>query len=91
MSSSRCRGCGAHIVWVTTTAGRSMPCDAVMVSYRPAQDGKDKIVTINGAVVSGNIVSSADATDIGYRPHWATCPQSSRFKKGTHEYAYHPR
>lgn len=24
----------------------------------------------------------SDATDAGYRPHWATCPQADRFKRG---------
>lgn len=24
----------------------------------------------------------ANATDAGYRPHWATCPQAGRFKRG---------
>lgn len=24
----------------------------------------------------------ANATDAGYRPHWATCPQADRFKRG---------
>lgn len=82
MSRSKCRGCGAPIVWITTPAGRSMPCDAVMVSFHPTLDGKDKVVTTHGAVVSGNIVSSTEATDIDYRPHWATCPQARSFKKG---------
>lgn len=24
----------------------------------------------------------ANATDAGYRPHWATCPQADHFKRG---------
>ena len=24
----------------------------------------------------------ATTTDAGYRPHWATCPQADRFKRG---------
>ena len=45
-------------------------------------DGKDKIVTTRGEVVSCEIVPGANATDAGYRPHWATCPQAGRFKRG---------
>ena len=83
MSRAKCRGCGAPILWITTTAGRSMPCDPVVVSYNPLPDGKDKIVTPNGEVVSCEIVaSSPEAAGVGYRPHWATCPQARRFKKG---------
>lgn len=38
--------------------------------------------TARGEVVSCEIVPGANATDAGYRPHWATCPQADRFKRG---------
>lgn len=33
-------------------------------------------------VVSCEIVPGGEATDAGYRPHWATCPQAGQFKRG---------
>lgn len=42
----------------------------------------EKVVTTRGEVVSCEIVPGANATDAGYRPHWATCPQADRFKRG---------
>lgn len=50
--------------------------------YKATPDGKDKVVTTRGEVVSCEIVPGANATDAGYRPHWATCPQADRFKRG---------
>jgi NTP pyrophosphatase (non-canonical NTP hydrolase) len=31
-------------------------------------------------VVACTITTGADATDAGYRPHWATCPQAGTFR-----------
>lgn len=79
---SSCRGCGAPIVWIKTPAGKAMPCDPAPVYYKAAPGGKDKIVTTRGEVVSCEIVPGGEATDAGYRPHWATCPQAGQFKRG---------
>ena len=38
------------------------------------------IVKRKGEVVSCEIVPGANATDAGYRPHWATCPQAGTFR-----------
>ena len=51
---------------------QAMPCDPAPVYYKAAPGGKDKIVTTRGEVVSCEIVPGANATDAGYRPHWAT-------------------
>lgn len=72
MNRATCRGCGAPIVWIKTPAGKAMPCDPAPVYYKAAPGGKDKIVTTRGEVVSCEIVPGAEATDAGYRPHWAT-------------------
>ncbi len=48
---SKCRSCGAPIVWITTTNGKAMPCDARERAYiesgdkkrhRRARDGRDR-------------------------------------------------
>ena len=52
MRRGKCRGCGASIVWIQTSAGRSMPCDAEPVSYREKAGAPGKIVTPNGMVLS---------------------------------------
>ena len=82
MNKATCRGCGAPIVWIKTPVGKAMPCDPAPVYYKAAPGGKDKIVTTRGEVVSCEIVPGGEATDAGYRPHWATCPQAGQFKRG---------
>ena len=69
---------------ILKTVGRrkAMPCDPAPVYYKATPDGKDKVVTTRGEVVSCEIVPGANATDAGYRPHWATCPQADHFKRG---------
>lgn len=34
------------------------------------------------AAAALEIVPGGEATDAGYRPHWATCPQAGQFKRG---------
>lgn len=82
MNKATCRGCGARIVWIKTPAGKAMPCDPSPVYYKADHEGKDRIVTTRGEVVACTITTGANATDAGYRPHWATCPQAGRFKRG---------
>ena len=56
MNKATCRGCGARIVWIKTPAGKAMPCDPAPVYYKATPDGKDKVVTTRGEVVSCEIV-----------------------------------
>ena len=48
MSSRRsvCRGCGAEIVWVKTTAGKSMPCNPGAVPFWARPGAPGKVVTL---------------------------------------------
>ena len=62
-SISKCKGCGADIVWLETIAGRKMPVDPERKTYV-------RITTIGAAV------------ETGYVPHWGTCPEADKFKKG---------
>lgn len=66
MNKATCRGCGAPVVWIKTPAGKAMPCDPAPVYYKATPDGKDKVVTTRGEVVSCEIVPGANATDAGY-------------------------
>lgn len=34
-----CRNCGCHIMWVKTKAGKNMPVDPTMISYRRPEAG----------------------------------------------------
>lgn len=82
MKYGKCRGCGAEIAWITTAAGKSMPCDADPVLYRARAGAAGKIVTPNGEVLSCDLdVSPDEATGTGYITHFSTCPQAVRFRR----------
>lgn len=40
----KCRSCGQQVIWIKTVAGKNMPCNPQLVTYRQG-DGKEKIVT----------------------------------------------
>lgn len=71
---SRCKCCGADIVWIKTRNGKKMPCDPIEMLYWEQEGGPEKIVTDNGDVVSARLYGeSGKATGIGLRSHFATC------------------
>ena len=78
----KCRSCGQQVILIKTVAGKNMPCNPQLVTYRHG-DGKEKIVTPNGEVLSGELVGAGtqDATGIGYISHFATCPNATRHRK----------
>ena len=75
----KCRSCGQQVIWIKTVAGKNMPCNPQLVTYRQG-NGREKIVTPNGEVHSAEIVESGtpNATGIGYISHFATCPNVAR-------------
>lgn len=76
-----CRNCGKQIMWIRTTAGRNMPVNTNMISYRRPEAGKkaaERIVTSSGEVVAADKVDSDQAEGIGYIPHFATCTKRRR-------------
>lgn len=78
-----CKACNAPIIWIKTIAGKSMPCDAEQVLYWQNPKGKSTIITPNGETIKADLNGEPNkATGIGYVPHWATCPEASKFKKG---------
>ena len=81
MRMSKCKGCGAEIIWIKTEGGKSIPCNALKIVYRQARGGSLKIVTPNGEVVSGELAADPQtATGVGYVSHFATCPMADAFR-----------
>ena len=82
MTMSKCKGCGAPIIWIATLGRKSIPCDPEPVFYWQKPKAKGRIVTKNGEIISCELIGDTNiATGIGYIPHWATCPEASRFRK----------
>jgi hypothetical protein len=70
---STCRSCGADVIFGRNAEGRTEILDA-----RPSADGN--------RVFAQGLVRAAQATDIQlgralYRSHFATCPQSSEWRR----------
>ena len=82
MKTYTCKGCGKPIVWIRTSGGKSMPCDAQAVAYKAEAGAKGKVVTPNGEVISCIFDGDPqEMTGIGYVPHWSTCQQAEKFRK----------
>lgn len=86
---TKCKSCGASIVWIKTQNGRSMPCDADPVNYQKNYKGASLIVTAEGAVIRGDIVENDPSAPLqkiidgqGYISHFATCPNANQHRKG---------
>ncbi len=82
-SESRCRSCGARILFIKSTKGRFIPCDTLVTRYKREEGGKDKIVLESGEVVSCRTdISPEEADGVGYISHFATCPNAKAHRKG---------
>lgn len=79
---SRCKSCGAEIMWITTTTGKKMPVDADPVQFHQDPAGREIFVTKGGAVVRG-ITAKAGEKDVstGYNSHFATCPFADQHRR----------
>lgn len=72
--TATCRGCGARIIWMPTAKGKAMPVDA-----KPNPDGN--MILRNGALLFGATAEHLRDGEQLRMPHWATCPQSGKFKR----------
>lgn len=72
----KCRACGKEIIFIETENGKKMPVDAE----------KTTIVRQNGKVETGPelkvIVNENGEMVAGYVPHWSTCTEPDKFRKG---------
>lgn len=79
---AKCNGCGAEIIWIKTTAGKWMPCNAAPVAYKRRERGSKVVVLKSGETVTAATgYSLASADGLGYEPHWATCRCAQKFRK----------
>lgn len=82
MRTTKCRACGAEIMFIKSVAGKTIPVNAEQITYEQKAGGSMKVVTPNGEVISGELaVDPQKATGIGYISHFATCPEADSFRK----------
>lgn len=77
---SKCKSCGADIIWIRTASGKNMPCDSKKIYYKPnITYGKLNLVLPNGKVTRGDFDLESDT--FGYISHFATCPSAELHRK----------
>lgn len=76
---AKCKGCGAEIRFLGTTAGKKMPVNAEPVTYELDPNGAHTFLAPNGSVERGKLVVAGSRT--GYVPHWVTCPKANDFRR----------
>ena len=83
---SRCRGCGAEVIWIRTAASRrKTPADAEPVWILP-ESGGNTFLQKDGSVILGRKIGDAwdddpDANVIeAYESHFSTCPVGGQFR-----------
>ena len=83
--TSRCRACGAEVIWIRTNSGRKAPADAEPV-WILLGGGGNTFLRKDGTVVIGRKIGDAwdddpDANVIEcYESHFATCPEGGQFR-----------
>ena len=77
MKTSKCRGCGAGIIWTQTREGRRMPVDA---------KGLDGFYLVHNEETTDGGTVEVDPPSAIFRTvhlsHFVTCPKADDFRKG---------
>ncbi len=71
---SKCRSCGAPIIWAMTEK-KTMPVDAV-----PSDKG-NVAVAIHGGTVRAIVGVGPDSIGPRHLSHFVTCPQAAKWRK----------
>lgn len=75
---SKCRSCGAAIIWAVTRNEKSIPLDA-----EPSPEGNVVLDDLRNATVLGPLdllLHDRDAQPL-YMPHHASCPDGEEWKR----------
>jgi len=77
---SKCKACGAEIIWIKTPNGKPMPCDAQKIPYKlDIHNGDLVLVRPDGRIARGTLDLESD--EYGYESHFANCPAASSFRR----------
>lgn len=83
MNTRPCKACGAQIIWIRSTAGKLIPCNYNPVYYKRTRCSNTRVVLPNGEVITADLTTDyANAEGYGYIPHWSTCTNPDKFRKG---------
>jgi hypothetical protein len=69
--ASKCKSCGAAIVWAKTVSGKLAPFDAESHEDGTFVIGSDGVARFDDMLIARQ----------GYRSHFATCPNAAKHRK----------
>ena len=78
---SRCKSCGAEIVWVKTDKGKWIPCDEWLIAYKEDPEGDELLVIDNGETVRCRTEFDGEPSGLARTAHFATCPDAEKFRR----------
>lgn len=79
---SRCRSCGAPVLWIRTAAGRRMPLDADSWWIAPDTEGGELGLNAEGEAVRGHsLPGEAPGAVLVRTSHFATCPNAAAHRR----------
>lgn len=78
MSMGRCKSCAAPVRWVKTSAGRNMPLDDYQVEGGSISLERNHELDWVAVV---HPLADVDPQELGYRSHFASCPESDSHRK----------
>lgn len=80
---SKCKSCGAEIIWIKMKSGKAAPCNPQKITYRniltAPGNGGITLVTPDGRIARGEYDPTSDV--FGYESHFATCPAAAAYRK----------
>lgn len=84
--TTKCRACGAEIMFIETALYKKTPVNAEPVWVRTDTLKKDTFLlpsgeTIQGERVPENFDDEKAALKLAYVSHFATCPEADKFRK----------
>ncbi len=84
--TTRCRACGAEIMFIPTMLYKKTPVDAEPVYIRPDTNSKKVFVLPTGGTINGEPVGDAYEGDMyglkmAYVSHFSTCTAPELFRK----------
>lgn len=76
MNTTKCKSCGAEIIWAKTAKGKNTPLDAKPVRIAELIEDPE---TGEEVTEEGRYLIAAGHT--GHTSHWATCPSAEQHRR----------
>lgn len=74
MIRGNCRGCNAPVVWIKSSFGKPMICNAEPVT-------STGVMGLLMVLENGVVVKNPRAGLVGHESHFASCPDAKKFRR----------